>query len=152
MDPYVSYRAASPRASSGIGIVILLYEQLVQDLRRAMKAIDENNIEARTSELTHALEVVGQLRARLDMQNGGDVAQNLDRFYSVLQAGILDAQFQVSKPTLARLIDTVLIIREAWLSVERSATSGQAAAEKPAVAGTEPQEPSAAASSRNWRV
>lgn len=152
MDPYLSYRAASPRASSGVGIVILLYEQLVQDLRRAMKAIDENNIEARTSELTHALEVVGQLQARLDMQNGGGVAQNLDRFYGVLQAGILNAQVRVSKTLLGQLIENVLSIREAWLSVEQSTISGTAAAEASATPKTDTPEPSSAPAARDWQV
>jgi flagellar secretion chaperone FliS len=151
MDANLSYRTSSSRASSGVGIVILLYEQLVQDLRRAISAIEAGDVEAKTFELTHAIEVVGQLQSRLDMQNGGDVAQNLDRFYSVLQAGILDAQFQTSKPLLAELIDTVLSIREAWLSVERSTISGQAA-ERSAVTTAETQGVPTPAISRKWEV
>jgi flagellar secretion chaperone FliS len=152
MDPDVTYRTASPRASSGVGIVILLYEQLVQDLRRAMTAIDRADVEARTSELRHALEVVGQLQARLDMQAGGEVAQNLDQFYAVLQAGILDAQFKVSKPLLGQLIQSVLSIREAWVNVEQSTTSEQASAENSATAEAKTQDSSGQAASRNWRI
>jgi flagellar secretion chaperone FliS len=152
MDPDVTYRTASPRASSGVGIVILLYEQLVQDLRRAMTAIDRADVEARTSELRHALEVVGQLQARLDMQAGGEVAQNLDQFYAVLQAGILDAQFKVSKALLGQLIQSVLSIREAWVNVEQSTTSEQASAENSATGEAKTQDSSGQAASRNWRI
>jgi flagellar secretion chaperone FliS len=152
MDANLTYRTCSSRASSGVGIVILLYEQLVQDLRRAIAGIETNDIEVRTFELTHAVEVVGQLQGRLDMQNGGDVAQNLDRFYSVLQAGILDAQVKVSKPLLEQLIDNVLSIREAWLDVERSTESGQGAAESSAIPKVESPELLGQGTSRKWRV
>jgi flagellar secretion chaperone FliS len=152
MDANLSYRSSSSRASSGVGLVILLYEQMVQDLRRAVIAMNEGNAEARTLELGHALDVVGQLQARLDMQNGGEVAQNLDRFYAVLRAGILDAQFTASPGLLEKLIDNVLSIREAWLTVEQSTISGQVTAESSALAKTEISEPAAETVARDWRI
>ena len=79
MDANLRYRTSSSRASSAVGLVILLYEQLVQDLRRALTALDSGAVETRSFELGHALEVVGQLQGRLDMQAGGEVAHNLAR-------------------------------------------------------------------------
>jgi flagellar protein FliS len=152
MDPNVTYRTASPRASSGVGIVILLYEQLVQDFRRAMTAIDEEDVEDRTFELGHALEVVGQLQSRLDMELGGDVAHNLDRFYGTLRAGIVDAQVNASKPRLQQLIDSVLSIREAWLHVEQVTLSRTEPAETAPASDRQGQEPLPETIPRNWRV
>jgi flagellar protein FliS len=152
MDANLSYRTSSSRVANGVGIVILLYEQLVQDLRRAVIAMNEGNPEARTLELGHALDVVGELQARLNMQNGGEVAQNLDRFYAVLRAGILDAQFKASPPVLQKLIDNVLSIREAWLKVEQSTISGQVTAESSALPKTETSEPAAESVARDWRI
>lgn len=152
MNANLTYRASSARASNGVGIVILLYEQLVQDLRRAVVAIDENNAETRTLELGHALEVVGQLQGRLDMQNGGQVAQNLDRFYAVLQAGILDAQFKTSKTLLEKLIENVLSMREAWITVEQSTIVGQMTAESSALPKTEASATTAEPAARDWHV
>jgi flagellar secretion chaperone FliS len=148
----LTYRASSARASNGVGIVILLYEQLVQDLRRGVIAMDEGDVETRTLELGHALEVVGQLQGRLDMENGGNVAQNLDRFYTVLRAGILDAQFKTSKTLLEKLIENVLSMREAWVAVEQSTISGQVTAESSALPKTETHEAAAGAVARDWHV
>ena len=58
-------------------MVVLLYDQLIKDLRRA--AAKMNDIEARTRELDHALKVLGQLQGTLDLTQG-EVASNLDRF------------------------------------------------------------------------
>ena len=150
MDANLSYRTSSSRASSGVGLVILLYEQLVQDLRRALTALDSGTVETRTFELGHALEVVGQLQGRLDMQAGGEVAHNLDRFYSALSAGILDAQVKCSKPRLDGLIDDVLSVREAWLEVERKMLEATPVTEPAAVRTGRSEEGQPSSSGRKW--
>jgi flagellar secretion chaperone FliS len=152
MNANLSYRTLSSRASSGVGLVILLYEQLVQDLRRALTALDSGAVETRSFELGHALEVVGQLQGRLDMQAGGEVAHNLDRFYSALSAGILDAQVKCSKPRLDGLIDDVLSVREAWLEVERNMLEVTPGTQPAAVRNGRSEEAQLSSSGRKWNV
>lgn len=152
MDANLSYRTSSSRASSAVGLVILLYEQLVQDLRRALTALDSGTVQTRTFELGHALEVVGQLQGRLDMQAGGEVAHNLDRFYSALSAGILDAQVKCSKPRLDGLIDDVLSVREAWLEVERNMLEATPGTQPAAVRNGRSKEGQLSSSGRKWNV
>lgn len=114
--------------------------------------MDDGDVERRTLELGHALEVVGHLQGRLDMENGGNVAQNLDRFYTVLRAGILDAQFNASKTPLEKLIENVLTMREAWITVEQSTIVGQVTAESSALPKTKTHDVPAEAVSRDWHV
>lgn len=144
----LSYRTSSG-AASGVGLVILLYEQLVRDLRSATTAMDAGDIQARTSELDHALQVVGQLQGRLDMEAGGEVSRTLDRFYANIRATIVQAQFKGSKPVLLRLMDDVLSVREAWLEIERNGTAK--VAQTPAAPQAEVQNPSATGG-RDWKA
>ena len=120
MDPRHSYREAAGRGASGVRLVILLYEQVIQDLGRAIKAIEENKIELRTREINHALTVIGHLQYTLDMKVGGKVAQNLARFYCTLRADLIEAHARASRSLLQRQIDYLLEMREAWLEVERA--------------------------------
>lgn len=133
MDPRHSYREAAGRGASGVRLVILLYEQVIQDLGRAIKAIEENKIERRTREINHALTVIGHLQYTLDMKVGGEVAQNLARFYCTLRAGLIEAHARASRALLQRQIDYLLDMRGAWLEVERAATT--AASPRPAAGG-----------------
>ena len=119
-DPRTAYREADARGATGVRLVVLLYEQLIQDLREAAKAMDENNIELRTTRINHALEVICVLQGTLNMERGGQVARNLQRFYTVLRANLLQAQFQVSKKMLSRQITDLLALREAWIEVDRA--------------------------------
>jgi flagellar secretion chaperone FliS len=126
MDPRIAYREADARGATSLRLVVLLYEQLVQDLRQASRAIDQNNIEVRSNRINHALDVVCLLQATLNMEKGGKVARDLAHFYESFRARICEAQMQSSKEILACLITDVLAVREAWSEVERVETGAGA--------------------------
>jgi flagellar protein FliS len=119
-DPRNAYRQAAAQGVSPVQSVIRLYEQIIEDLRQALQAIEQNQIELRTNKINHAILVIGHLQSRLNFQRGGKVAQNLDRLYDVLRRELLQAQFQVSAQILSGRIDDLLAVRAAWLQVERA--------------------------------
>jgi flagellar protein FliS len=119
MDPRIAYQQADARGSTSLRLVVLLYEQIIQDLREASLAIDQNNIELRTKRINHALDVICLLQATLNLERGGQVARNLVRFYDTIRANLCEAQFQASKEILARQVTDLLTVRAAWEQVER---------------------------------
>jgi len=108
--------------------VVLLYEQLVQDLRHDLQAIEQNDIELRTKRINHAILVIGHLQSPLDFANGGKVAQDLNHFYNVLRQNLVQVQFHPSRAGLSQQITDLLAVREAWTEVERAETSSIATA------------------------
>jgi flagellar secretion chaperone FliS len=123
MDPFLSYREASVAGASPVHLVVLLYQQLIEDLRRALEFLRKGNVEARTREIDHALQVIGHLQATLDKAQGGKVAENLERFYEQLRRGLIEAQCNQSERTLEAHISHVVQVCEAWCAVERSVTA-----------------------------
>src|SRR5579872_4963347 len=99
-NPRTAYRETAVRGATAVRLVVLLYEQAIQDLRQAAQAIDENNIELRTDRINHAIEVISRLQATLDMERGGQVARNLLAFYEAVRANLWKAQLYQSKETL----------------------------------------------------
>jgi len=117
MDAKSSYREAAARGATPVQLVILLYEQAIEDLRRAVIALEKGDIEARTQGINHALAVLAQLQGSLDMKRGGEVAGNLHRFYSLMRASLIDAQLKQSARILEKQIEQLVLVREAWLEV-----------------------------------
>jgi len=115
MDAYSAYIRVSGQGASPVRLVILLYDQLIKDLRRASAKF--HDVESRTAELDHALKVLGQLQGTLDLSQG-EVADNLDRFYSLLRNNLLAVQSTNSLDLLRQQIDHLLLLREAWVEVE----------------------------------
>jgi len=129
LDARSSYREAAVRGASPVRLVICLYEQAIEDLRQAVIALEKADIELRTRKINHAITVVGQLQGSLDKERGGEVAGNLDRFYNVIRAGLIEAQLKQSARILEQQISQLVLVYEAWLEVEHATAP---AAETPA--------------------
>lgn len=120
MNPRNSYRVGAVQGASPVRLVICLYEQAIEDLRRALIALEKKDIAERTSALNHAHMVIGQLQGTLDVQRGGEVAINLQRFYTVIRSGLIDAQSKQSSAMLEQQIALLVEVHDAWLEVERA--------------------------------
>jgi flagellar secretion chaperone FliS len=133
-----AYRENDVRGASPVRLVVLLYEQMIQDLTRAAHAIEQNDIPLRTKLINHAILVVGHLQSPLDFEKGGKVAQELDRFYNALRQNLVQVQFFPTKPGIAQVITDLLAVREAWIEVERAEKSSVTATVPPSVPGSRP--------------
>lgn len=122
MDAIQAYRESEIGADNPVHLVLLLYDQLLRDLQRALDAMAKQDIQQRCRELDHALAVVGQLQGTINAESGGEVAQTLDQFYSVVRRNLLLAASQESRDLLERQRKQILAVREAWLEVERQQT------------------------------
>jgi len=115
-----TYRENNVGGASAERLVVLLYEQIVQDLTRAAQAIAQNDIMLRTKLINHAILVIGHLQSPLNFDQGGKVAKDLEHFYNVLRQNLVQVQFFPSKAGIQQLITDVLAVREAWIEVERT--------------------------------
>jgi flagellar protein FliS len=150
-NPRTAYREAEVRGASPVRLVIMLYEQVIEDLRQAARAMEENDIERRTSRINHALDVVARLQVTLNMEHGGQVAEHLLRFYEESRANLWKAQLSMSKTALLQQIVDLLTLREAWVEVERTESAKalpKAVSPPPAAANAAPE----ASATSNWKA
>jgi flagellar protein FliS len=117
----LSYRRSAIEGASPIGLMIALFDTLVGDLRRAAFALRKNDIETRCRELNHATLVLGQLQEWVDLENGGESAQTLSRFYAYLRAKMMEAAVTQSAKLLETQIDMILHVRTAWQRLDTGA-------------------------------
>jgi flagellar protein FliS len=134
-NPRSAYRETDVRGATAVRLVVLLYEQMIQDLRQAAQAIEQNDIELRTNQINHAILVIAYLQSGLDFATGGKVAQDLNDFYDLLRQNLVQVQFHPSQTGICQQITDLVEVREAWTEVER--------AEQPLVATAVTTTPSA---------
>jgi len=123
MDVVQAYRQSEVAGDNPVHLVVLLYDQLLGDLRRALAAFAKQDIPRRCQELDHALLVLGQLQGTLNLESGGEVAQNLDRFYDLVRQNLLRASIDKAPELLEKQLQNILSVREAWQEVERQQTA-----------------------------
>ncbi len=113
----VAYQEAAVRNANAIELVVMLYDILTKDLHGAIQAIEAGNIEARSAKLKHGFLALQQLEGSLPLEDGGDLATDMSRFYSMLRAQMMKAQVQQDPAILRELIQLLFSVREAWVEL-----------------------------------
>lgn len=113
------YRQVSATGTNPVGLIVKLYDRILEDFRRALDAITANNIKERVARLNHALLIIAELDSVLDFERGGIVAQHLRGFYSVTRSLILEANVRTSDQRIRKLMDLYMPLRQAWQQVEQ---------------------------------
>ena len=109
-----TYRELGAQGAEPLELVSMLYDVLLDDLRRAIEALHARDVEKRTFEIQHALRILEQLQGSLDMDNGGEPARNLDHLYSMVRAKLIEAHWKSSEELLRRQIELLQPVRDAW--------------------------------------
>jgi flagellar protein FliS len=113
------YRQSSTQGVNRVGLVVRLYDAIIEDLRRAREAIRTGEVERRVKAVNHALLILAELESVLDQERGGQVARHLGGFYRVTRAMIVEANVRASDAPFARLMDLFLPVRQAWQQAEQ---------------------------------
>jgi len=114
----MAYRKTGMEGTSGLGLLIALYDTLAGDLRRAAAAERSNDIAKRCREVNHAVVVIGYLEHWLAQGAGGDLADQLNHLYASLRRKLIEAQAKRSPEILEEQMALVLEVREAWQTIE----------------------------------
>lgn len=120
VDPKREYREAAVRNATPVRLILILYEAAIEDLRRISAAMQDNDVQRRTDEAHHFLQVLNQLQGSLDMERGGDVAANLDRYYGLVRSRLLHAEMNNSTHIVQDMLGQFLSLHQAWLEVDRA--------------------------------
>ena len=136
----LAYQEAAVRNASPIELVIILYDVLARDLHDAIAAMESGHIEGRSAKLKHGFLALQQLEGSLNMDEGGELATNMSRFYSMLRGQMMKAQIEQDGGILRELVQLLFSVREAWAELNSRLAAP-------------PEVPAAqAASSANWKA
>lgn len=113
-DAQRAYRESAVRGASPVGLIVILYEEIIHSMRKAERAVHSGNIEERTRSLNHALAVVGHLQGILDFEKGGQVARDLSAFYDAARSKILDANMKNDGAAIEWIVTQCSVIKQAW--------------------------------------
>lgn len=98
-------------------LVVLLYAGAIQNMERAKIALDTpgQNTSAKVGEcLGKAMAILGELRAALDREKGGDIAVNLDNLYEFCLDRIYSTNIDRSSKHIQASIDVMKTLKEGW--------------------------------------
>lgn len=118
-----SYHTQQIMTASPAQMVAMLFERLVTSLREAVDAIEQGDIERRWRANKRATEIVIHLRATLDMDRGGEIAENLDRLYGFAMRRLRLVDMRNDPEAAKEVIQIFEPIRDSWFELSKSGAS-----------------------------
>ena len=123
-----TYQQTDVLTASPMQLVLMLYDECLRTLEKAEKAFQingPNRIEAVGKNLLHAQDVITELAISLDMERGGEIAQNLHRLYDFSINHISMANVQQKVQPVRDVISIMTELKEAWQEVAKQEPVGE---------------------------
>jgi flagellar protein FliS len=111
------YRQTQVLTTSGVQLIVLLYDSAIQSLELAREGMSQNNYQDQARFLGRAVAIVTELSNVLDFERGGDIAKSLFRLYDYMLAEILQANLRNNPHRLAGPLRCLNTLREAWREI-----------------------------------
>jgi len=122
-----AYRQTEARSRSPLELVVMLYDGALRFVTEAIEADASRQLARRGKAISKALAIIGELQSTLNVASGGDVALELDRLYSYIQARLLDVAMKKDVSALPEVQRLLLTLRDAWTQIASPAAPAQAA-------------------------
>ncbi|GAB4393661.1 MAG: hypothetical protein Tsb0032_13930 [Kiloniellaceae bacterium] len=105
-------------------VVVMLYREAILSLTAAIKAMQQNDIEERCNRINLVTEIIGTLHMSLDLEQGGEIADQLGQLYRFILAQLIGINIRNDAEGAAKIIDMLLPLRDAWKEVDQRMAAG----------------------------
>lgn len=122
-----AYREHEVLTASPAQLVVIVYDHALANLTRARMAFQAGNIEARVEATGKARDALVELMATLDVERGGQLAENLRGLYGFLINQLLDLGLHPDARLLDRVTTMVSELRSAFAAIAERAVEAPAA-------------------------
>ena len=122
-NPYESYRKTQIETAGPGRLLLMLYEGALKNLRIAKESIEKKKINQAHNSLIKAQNIILQLNDDLNMELGGEIAQNLRNLYLYMYKRLIEANVQKNADIVQETIDLLSELKEAWDTIINKKTA-----------------------------
>ena len=120
-NPWKSYRRIATQTAPPGQLVLMLFDGALLALDRALLGFNCTDIAERYSTIhnntQHAVDILRELNASLDMDAGGQLAGTLRNLYSFFERRLLESNRQKSRQGIDEVIPMIKQLRDAWFQM-----------------------------------
>lgn len=115
MNPYLKqYKQTQMDTTPKEQILVMLYDGAVRFLNLAKEGFAENNVEKIHNNLIKVQNIITEFETSLDMDAGGEFAQNLFALYEFMSRQLVQANIRKDPAALDIVIKHMTELRDTW--------------------------------------
>jgi len=106
-------------AADAHGLIALLFDGAIMALSQAEEALKRRNTVAKAKAISRAVSIIGEgLRASIDKNAGGPLADQLDELYAYMMHRLLHANLKSDPAVVAEVKRLLGELRSAWIAIK----------------------------------
>jgi len=121
-----SYREVDCFTASPVKLVVMCYDQAIAQLKAAKEAYRQGDFATKGQCVTKVIDIIHELNASLDMEKGGEIAQNLRRLYLYILKTITEADLKRDLAKFDHLVEILEELAEAWRTIATESIKAEA--------------------------
>ena len=112
-----AYQRTNVETADPKKLVIMCYDGAIFNLKMAKERYIEKNYEAKASALSKAMLIIGELNSALDLEKGGEIAQNLKSIYGYILRRLTEGDMACDLSAFDEAITMLEELGEAWKEI-----------------------------------
>lgn len=116
-NPYNKYKSTQIKTASREQLLLMLYDGAIKYMKQGREALKDEDHELAHDKLLQAQDIVTELMASLDMDIGGDVAEDLYALYDFILHNLVQANVEKSAQRVISALDVMEDLNDSWETV-----------------------------------
>lgn len=122
-----AYKKTSVETASKEQILLMLYQAAIKHCKKAIEAIEQNNIPKKGEYIGKLQDIVVELSNSLDHEVGGDVAKELASLYDFILYSSTQANIKIDKAPLEGCLKVLTTLYDGWAEAIKNLKSAKSA-------------------------
>ncbi len=98
-------------------LIQMLMDGAIERLNSAKYHMLSKDIVKKGEDVSRAISIIDGLRSSLDMERGGEIAQNLEALYDYMQRQLLQANLKDKPENIDEVLSLIAEIRSGWMAI-----------------------------------
>ncbi len=100
--------------------IVMLYDGTMKFLHLTAVDIETGDVVSKGEHVNRALDILNYLQGILDFESGGEVAQSLDKLYTLVSMKVLRASARLDADGMRSAAELLAPLRESWMTLAGS--------------------------------
>jgi flagellar protein FliS len=117
MNGFHTYQETAITTQNRGRLIVMLYDGAIKFLRQAIVDMGRNDFAAKGQHIVRAQDILFELNTILDMEKGGQIAENLRSLYNFMQRHLSEANMRKDPQMIQEVIEMLEELNKSWRAV-----------------------------------
>ena len=116
-NPYNQYKQTQINTASQGNLIVMLYDGMIKFLNIAVENMAPRTYDLVNTNILKTQDIISELMMSLNVDEGGQVAQNLLSLYVYFKKRLIEANIQKDAKIIQEILKMVTELRDAWAQI-----------------------------------